>query len=306
MLTRTTSDRRFLLRPGPLVNQVFGYCLFAAAEQYGTLLHACTVLSNHVHLIVTAPEEQLSDFNAWLNRAVACCLLEQYRDDYPDETLETVWSASKPHELTLSNKEAILSKMQYLYTNTVKDLLVHDYRKWPGLTSRPRDMLDGGKKYTFTRPELYFAEHTTAPEEVTGKFTIPPVFADEDPADFIRTVEALVSEEQQRLQAKNAGKTYLGAKAAMKVHPLDSPKNQRPRRNLTPTVAAGGDRDVLREAKKAVIAFRRAYRAAWLKFQETGTALFPPGTLNMHHRYQQEREEENGFFDWCVRYRAPA
>ena len=34
MLTRTTSDRRFLLRPGPLVNQVFGYCLFVAASGF--------------------------------------------------------------------------------------------------------------------------------------------------------------------------------------------------------------------------------------------------------------------------------
>lgn len=134
-----------------------------------------------------------------------------------------------------------------------------------------------------------FAEHTTAPEQVVGKFTIPPVFADEDPEDFLCTVEALVNNDQQRLRAKNAGKKYLGSKAAMRVHPLDSPNNQRPRRKLAPVVAAGGDARALMEAKKAVIWLRRAYRAAWLQFKETEAAVFPAGMLNMHHRYQQER-----------------
>ena len=304
MLTRTVADRRFLLRPSKIVNRVFGYCLFAAAEKYGVLVHAISVLSTHVHLMVTADEEQLSDFNAWLNRAVANCLLEHYRAEYPDETIETLWSASKPHELLLVNKAAILDKMQYLFTNVVKDLLVHDYRKWPGLCSRPRDMLRHGDEYT--RPELYFSENGRVPERVFGRFTVPPAFDDEDPEDFVCTLEALVSQEEERLRNVNRGKRYLGAKAVMREHPFDSPRNQRPRRKMTPTVAAGGDARALIDAKKAVIWFRRAYRAAWLVFQELGSAVFPAGTLKMHHRYQQEREDASGYFDWCVRIRAPA
>ena len=89
----------------------------------------------------------------------------------------------------------------------------------------------------------------------------------------------------------------------MKVHSLDSPNNQRPRSDLMPTVAAGGDARALVEAKKAVIWFRRCCRAAWLQFKETGAAVFPAGTLNMHHRHQQEPEEENGCLDCCVRMR---
>jgi hypothetical protein len=166
-------------------------------------------------------------------------------------------------------------------------------------------MLADGKEYAYTRPELYFAEHTRAPEAVTGKFTIPPAFADENPEDFVRTVEALVSQEQQRLRSVNQGKKYLGAKAAMRVHPLDSPSNHRPRRKLTPIVAAGGDAQALMDAKKTILWFRRAYRAAWNLFKETGAAIFPPGTLNMHHRYRQRRDEEHGCFDGCVRMAAP-
>ena len=45
---------------------------------------------------------------------------------------------------------------------------------------------------------------------------------------------------------------------------------------------------------------------AWNLFKEIGEACFPEGTLMMHHRHFQEREEENGFFDWCVRMQAPA
>ena len=304
MLTRTVSDRRFLLRPSKVVNKVFGYCLFAAAQKYGVLVHAVAVLSTHVHLIVTADDEQLSDFNAWLNRAVANCLLEHYRAQYPEVTIETLWSASKPHELTLVNKAAILNKMQYLFSNVVKDLLVHDYRKWPGLCSRPRDMLGGNKAYA--RPDVYFSESGRVPDSVSGTFTLPPAFDDEDAEDVVRTVETLVHQEQERLRKVNHGKKYLGAKAALRVHPFDSPKNQRPRRKLTPIIAAGGDARALMEAKKAVIGFRRAYRAAWLLFKKLGSAALPAGTLKMHHGYQQEREDDCGCFDWCVRMRAPA
>lgn len=231
------------------------------------------------------------------------CLLEHYRSEHPEETIETLWSASKPHELNLVNKAAILDKMQYLFTNVVKDLLVHDYRKWPGLCSRPRDMLGGGDEYA--RPELYFSDNGRVPDSVFGRYTVPPAFADEDPDDFVRTVEALVNQEQVRLRKVNHGKKYLGAKAAMRVHPFDSPRNQRPRRKMTPIVAAGGDARALMAAKKAVIWFRRAYRAAWLLFKEVGSATFPAGTLKMHYGYQQERQDD-GCFDWCVRMRAHA
>ena len=122
----------------------------------------------------------------------------------------------------------------------------------------------------------------------------------------MRTVEALVHQEQERLRKLNQGKKYLGAKAAMRVRPFDSPRNQRPRRKMTPTLAAGGDARAMMEAKKAVIWFRRAYRAAWLLFQEVGSAVFPAGTLKMHYRYQQGREDDSGCFDWCERMRAPA
>jgi REP element-mobilizing transposase RayT len=304
MLTRTIANRRFLLRPSEVVNEVIRYCLFAAAEKCEVLIHSITVMSNHVHVIVTADAEQLSDFNAWLNGNVANCLLEHYRAQYPELTLETLWSSDKPHEDVLATKSAILDALVYMCTNPVEAKLVHDYRDWPGLCSRPRDMLADGNVYA--RPKLHFAEGGRAPETVFGRFTLPPAFADEEPEDVVRTFEHLVAERQQQLRNENAGKPYLGVKAILRTDPLDSPKNPRPRKRITPTVSAGGDAKVMREAKKAVHAFRRAYRAVWNLFKELGEACFPAGTLMMHHRHFQEREKENGFFDWCVRMRAPA
>jgi len=44
--------------------------------------------------------------------------------------------------------------------------------------------------------------------------------------------------------------------------------------------SAVGDAKVMREAKKAVHAFRRAYRAAWNLFKELGEACFPVDSTN--------------------------
>jgi REP element-mobilizing transposase RayT len=79
LVTCTTHDSRFLLKPSPVVEQVVLYCLFRAAARHDVLVHAAVVESSHIHLVVTDTRGLLSDFMTWLDRHVAVCLLEHYR-----------------------------------------------------------------------------------------------------------------------------------------------------------------------------------------------------------------------------------
>jgi len=62
LVTRRCLGRRFLLRPDPVLNQVFAYCIARAAEKHGVEVHALGVMSNHHHLVMTDVRGVLPDF----------------------------------------------------------------------------------------------------------------------------------------------------------------------------------------------------------------------------------------------------
>ena len=62
LITRRCLDRRFYLRPGPEVNQIFEYALASAAQKHGVLVHAVGVQSNHAHQVATDVHGVLPDF----------------------------------------------------------------------------------------------------------------------------------------------------------------------------------------------------------------------------------------------------
>lgn len=300
-ITRSVSERRFLLCPSAVVECVILFCLHAAALKFDIAVHAVTVMSNHIHVVVTVPHEFLSDFTAWFHRHVGCCLLDYYRRRFPTANLETLWSAAdKTQETILTNKAAILKALVYGFLNPVEAGLVHDYRKWPGVLTRPRDWLrTPEQRPVHKRPAYYFKPDGVVPTEVTARYTIPFAFADEDPDDFVLTVEAMLRDKQAKILREREGRPFLGVKAILRTDPLSSPSTPRKKGKIIPKVAAGGDTALLRRAKRFIRYFNHATRLAWRTLKETGSAVFPPGTYLMHHRYGMPREESN--FDWCLR-----
>jgi hypothetical protein len=81
--------------------------------------------------------------------------------------------------------------------------------------------------------------------------------------------------------------------------PLEAPPTPRPVKHVNPTLAAGGDKQALAVAKRAVKLFRCAYRAAWKAFKAGERAVFPGGTLLMRLRYGQRCEPLDAY--WCAR-----
>jgi putative transposase len=274
----------YLLTPSETVNQVFEYCLALAAEKYGILVHAVWVEANHFHLELTGPLGNLSDFVQELDSCVARCLLEYYRKRFPNRRLDALWSPAESFNATLlATPNAVIHSAIYTLVNPVKDGLVHDYRKWPGFNTRPSGWR--GRVRRVKRPDYYF-KHT--PKELEYQ-VVPPtqLLQDRDLEGVIAEVETQIRERQKQAATDIAsqGRTFMGVKAIMKIDPFSSPSTPRPHDNLNPEIAAGGDREALSLATKALQAFRYAYREAWKLYQQGAKAVFPGGTLLMRRRF---------------------
>jgi REP element-mobilizing transposase RayT len=268
--------------PSPVVNEVVLYCAFRAAAVTGVDIHWLFVHTNHIHLGATDPRTELSDFMQAMNRMIAKCLIEHYEHTHPHEHLDAVWSRRSFSDVKLLTPNAVLQEMVYSLTNPVKDRIVRDYRSWPGLCSRPSDWACD-TRYA-PRPRLFFNQEDEAWASVPYRFTVPPMLRDRPVAQLIADVDTLLRDEQQALCATHAaeGRSFRGLNAVLTIDPFDSPSSRRSKGKTNPTVAAGGDRDLLRAGIRLVRSFRELYREAWKAYRagERGV-LFPAGTLKM-------------------------
>lgn len=282
LVTQTVHDRRFLLKPSRIVNDVVLYCAFRAAARTSVEIHWLFVHTNHIHLGVTDLGTQLSTFMQVMNRLIAKCLIEHYAQTHPTEHLDAVWSRRSFSDVKLLTPNAVLQELVYSLTNPVKDGIVRDHRDWPGLCSQPRDWLLG-VRYA-PRPRLFFDSNDETWASVPYQFTVPPMLRDRPLEQLILDVERLLREEQQALYATHAveGRRFQGLRAVLASDPFDSPSSRRPKGKVNPSVAAGGDRDLLRAGIRLMRSFRDRYREAWKAYRAGARdVLFPAGTLKM-------------------------
>jgi len=213
------------------------------------------------------------------------CLIEHYRKAHPGQNLEGIWSKQPFGATLLLTEAAIVDAIVYTVTNPVKDGLVRDYRKWPGVVSRPGDWL---KPVRYARrPELYFDQDNDEHAEVPARVTIPLQFKDRDPVAFVRDVEARIREAERAAATTiaHAGRSFMGDKAVLRQDPFASPTTTRPKYQLNPRVAAGGDKDALKQGIAALRNFREQYREAWHRFRRGLKATFPAGTYLLRRLY---------------------
>ena len=114
------------MKPTPLCIQIFTYCLAIAAEKYGILVHAITVLSNHSHIICSDPQGRLPEFMGDLHKLVAKCLNASMG------RWENFWASEKPSAVALEKEEDVWDKLVYTACNPVAAGLVAKAEKWPG------------------------------------------------------------------------------------------------------------------------------------------------------------------------------
>ena len=278
LLSRRCFGRQLLLRPSNKVNQIFKFCLAVAAEKTGVLLHNFCVLSNHYHVVATDVHGNLPKFMHWLNEYVAKCVNAELG------RWESFWAPGSYSAVALVDREDVIGKMVYVFTNPVDARLVPRHEEWPGASSLLAN-IDGNPEIVH-RPVGFFRETGPVPETASLQMVSPPAF-DGARAECLASVEARILEREREMQlkAKQQGWRFLGVRRVLAQSPFSRPSTFEPRRGLNPRVASR-DKWQRIEALQRLKGFLDTYRAALKRFVDGDrTTVFPFGTYGMRVRF---------------------
>ena len=278
MFTRRCSERRFFLRPDPLVTNAFWYCLGWAAEKHGMILHAAVALSNHVHVVASDPRgvypDFLRDFNGLLARVVNAA-----RGRW-----EHFWDSNQASVVLLEDEAAQLDKVIYTLTNPVG--LVEKAADWPGATAIHAVL--NGATVVAKRPEHFFRKEDNGggmPATVQLSFLPPPSFSGLPLQDYRSQVKERVEgvETEAAVARRGARTTVLGQRRILAQRWNDKPSDAEPRRQLSPNVACR-DKWLRIERLQLNKLFQEIYQDARRAFRAGLEAIFPLGTWLMRFR----------------------
>lgn len=288
-ICRRIEGRRFLLRPDAALNQLFTWVLAVCAAQFGVEVHVATVMSTHFHLVVTVPNENVSEFMHRLDMrlARAAQVLRKY-------VRGVVWEPGGLSIVELETREAVIEQLAYAIANPVKAGLVFRSGDWPGVTAAVTDI--GVRVLRAMKPAYYFlAAHW--PVEASLTLTMPECLRDVplEEAHALIAAELERAEAEARAEVKAAGWTVRGAVAAQNVSPYRCAKSWKELGKLAPHIAAGrGQTEARLAAIEELQAFRAAHAAAkerWCRGERD--VVFPAGTywMRLHHGAEVARFE---------------
>jgi putative transposase len=282
LITRRCVERLFLLVPCVRVRNAFVYCFRSTAEKYGIQLHAATLMSNHLHMVVTDTQGMISAFMERFVKEFARCV-----NAITGHTESVFAPRSRPHLERLIHAEDVASAIAYIVSNPAAAGICESACEWPGVLVQPAQLarlaetktavLEGsttGISYLKLRKQT----------RLTLPIVLPPQVAPGDAAKaFVAEVKRLVSVAEERVRADRIklGKEVYGARAAMALHWSTRAKSENELFESVPTLKCQRtpERIALLRALKE---FRRAYREAWRAFRDgCHDVVFPLGTWKM-------------------------
>lgn len=273
LITRRCFDRRFLLRPSPLVNAVFEYVLACKAKEYGILLHAYCVLSNHWHCVLTDPRSRLPEFQRDLGSTVARALNAALG------RWEFFWAPGSYSAVALQTAEDVFDKMAYVLANPAVAGLVRRGPEWPGLWSAPARIGAGPREVK--RPDHYFRKEGRSPRTAPLELVCPEGVGSVEELRRRLTEGLTEREERAARELAEAGRSFMGARRVLAQKPFARPAPGEPRRGLRPRVASRNKWRRI-EAIGRLRTFLTEYRQAWQAFKAGARAVvFPEGTYWM-------------------------
>jgi putative transposase len=268
LVTRRCLRRTYLLRPGKVLNQVFGYLLARAAARSGVAVHAYCVLSNHFHLVVTDPGANLPLFHQYLDGLVARAVNALYGQS------DAFWESDSYNAVELQTPEDVLDRCAYVLANPVAAGLVRKASQWPGLWSSPADV---GRTVEFELPLHFFNSKGYLPKSIGLTLSTPPGFGS------VETFRAQLVAALAALEEKAARErvSFVGVARVLKQRVLDRPASHERLRKLRPRFAArdSGRRLELARRLKAFLAEYRDALAAWRDGRRE--VVFPEGTYHL-------------------------
>ena len=272
MITRRCTQRQFLLRPDPELNNAFLYCLAEAATRFAIEILFTLANSNHHHTGIYDPNGCYPAFLEHFHKLLAKC------GNALRGRWENFWASEQTSVVHLVEPQDVLGKMVYALTNPVKDHLVERAHHWPGVSAL-RAILDD-KPISATRPRCFFREEGPMPETVTLRFARPAGFEHLGRAEWRQLVEDRIASAEAEAgdERRSNGGRVLGRATVLRQSWRDRPSSNEPRRGLSPRVA-GRSKWRRMEALLRNRAFIASYRSARDQFlRGVRDALFPAGS----------------------------
>jgi len=284
-ITCRTIQGRFLLRPGPALDDILLGVLGRAQRLYPVEICAFSFLSNHYHLLLWVQDAERMTRFMWYFQTNAAREVARLAN-WPDK----VWSR-RYEAIVISNEPAAqVDRLRYVLAQGVKEGLVGRVADWPGATMVRALMEDRPLRGTwFNRTREYAARLTRKPldprsyaEEETVTLSQLPCLRDLSPQAYRNVVAGLVQEIESEAAAERAltGCEPLGAGAILRQHPHTRPN--RTEKSPAPRFHAASRR-VRQELREAygwfLVAFREAAESlkAGDRLARFPDGCFPPG-----------------------------
>jgi hypothetical protein len=273
MITRNCTQGLFLLRPDAVTANAFIYCMGVAQIRSQVDVMAFMQMSNHLHDDIFDRHGTAPVFYRECHGLLAKCLNARWG------RWENFFESKQTNAVHLTEREDLIRKLVYTFTNPVEAGLVERVMDWPGANGY--EALIMGKPLRATRPPYFFAEDSTLPDEIELHVRIPPELGDH--YEIVAEVKRRVEEFEVAAAARRAetGRRVLGRNAVMRQSWQTSPKSRKPRRGLRPTIAAKNlwaRLEAMQRKREFVRDYRHARRAML-----AGTPIpFPFGTYWLH------------------------
>ena len=182
-VTRRTFEGIFRCVPLEEIKEILLFCMIHAANKFDIEIHGFCFMSNHYHLIVTDPHQNLSDFMRWMNQNSSRCINHYLGRRGP------IWAPEPFSSQELHYDEDILDKLVYTICNPTQAQSVAHPSEWIGNISLPEHFRND-YEFQAQRPKSFKEEGGTIPKTTSLKLTIPSIF--ESSEEFISELETKI------------------------------------------------------------------------------------------------------------------
>jgi putative transposase len=270
-VTRRCSQRKYLLQPGKLTNQLFLYALANAARRTHVQIMGFCVMSNHYHLVVHDKHGNMGAFLQYLNGFVSrSCNAAFGRKEH-------FWSSDEPCVVELLTRQDVIEKLAYTLANPVDAGLVGRASAWFGASSW-KSMVDD-TDIEVHRPLVFYRKRS--PEKAVVRLQLPKRMGAR--VKFFADVVAEVRKIEQHCDAVRSkhGATVKGRAGVMKQHREESPTTRGEMFGLRPRVASRSEWHRIATLQRNS-EFERLHSEARKRLLAGEVANFPIGTVAMY------------------------
>lgn len=278
-ITIRTMQSRFLLRPSRRVNELILGVMAKAQRHYAVPLHGYAVLSNHITLLVTAPDAPtLADFMGFIDSNIAREVGRRH------QWREKFWGRNY-RSIPVVDPESQVKRMAYLLGQGCKEGLVATPYDWPGvhcaraLVSGEPDVglwIDRTRAYRLRRRAGKVSQAEVS-ERLPVLLSPLPVWADRSPEAYQRTCKKLIQKVVER--SRQLHHQTVGRDKILRQSPHAAPPSTA--RSPAPSCHASSRATFMRFRKRYwefVRAYRTIFGSRWVPrtVQHLGVSCFTP------------------------------